>query len=429
MVNHVSVRGALDAVTDYQQAIADGGNPNQVTPAQVGTYTKEEVERKLALVAGSGDLPLSQFGDLGFIPPNISVKYEGAATWSPGIAYNVEADGSRNYLRSGCDGSQYGVYLCKYNVDALGHVAGYSPLANLWQPAYLAASQRPMAVINGIETQVALLVNDTVNNRAYFAVSDRTGTLNPSAHATGLKGIVGTSQWTPSLSCVLAHKGSLYHFHYHQDDTQSAALSIVVDKLQPYTGSAASGSTQLLGWTGKDIHGNQFNNWDAIAVSKNFQFPEAGLGNDSVYYECAVNIVANSAFIQPPSIHATFLSGDTYRLFFVHEQWASLADGNSVRTLISRQVDVNLVTKTFTWQSNSLGPTQGVTDAELKSIDIIGIASYPNFVKYGLPWLGNVRPSFGRCPRTKEVLTQTSSPTYGNTQQQYLGVVPDAMLS
>ncbi|WBF04897.1 hypothetical protein [Erwinia phage vB_Ea277G] len=426
MVKSVSVGETIKSVTDYQQAIDDGANPNEVTTDQVGTYTKDQVDAKLALIAGSGDLPLSQFGDLGFIPPNISVKYEGAATYNPGIAYNVEADGSRNYLRAGCDGSQYGVYLCKYNVNALGNVEGYSPLANIWQPSYLPDTQRPIAVINGLETQVALLVRDSANNRSFFAVSERTGTLDPAAHATGLKGIIG-STWTPSLSCVLAHKGSLYHFHYNLNDTQGVALSIVVDKMETYTGNPASAPTQLLGWTGKDIHGNQFNSWDAIAVSKYYITGVPGLGNDSVYFEWTDNLPATAPMIQPPSIHATFLSGDTYRLFFVHEQWVSLASGASIRVLVSRQVDVNLITRTFTWQANSLGPTQAVGDTNANSIVINGLASYPDSVKYGLSGLGNVRPSFGRCPRTKEVLTQTNSVVYGTSQQQYLGVVPDAV--
>ena len=424
MVKGVSVGESLGAVTDYQQAIADGDNPNGVTPAQVGTYTKEEVDAKLALVAGSGDLPLSQFGDLSFIPPNISVKYEGAATWNPGIAYNVEADGSRNYLRSGCDGSQYGVYLCKYNVDALGAVAGYSPLATIWQPAYIAANDRPLAVINSLDTQVAILGEDGASGNSFFGISERTGTLDPSKHATGLKGgIIGT--WTPSLSCVFMHKGVGYHFHYNLDDTQGVAVAIVVNQLSLFPWNPPA-STKLKGWTGKDVHGNQFNSWDAIAVSKNYSSGAAGLGNDSVYFEWTTDVVAFSQMIQPPSIHATFLSGDTYRLFFVHEQWASLANGTSVRVLVSRQVDVDLVAKTFTWQSNSLGPTQCVGNAGANTIVINGLASYLDSVKYGLSGLGNVRPSFGRCPRTKEVLTQTSSVVYGTTQQQYLGVVPDA---
>jgi hypothetical protein len=104
-----SLRDTIRSILGFRTAITAGGNPTHVTADQLDTYTRD-ADAQLASKPGNGDLPLSQYGDLGFSAPNVSSRYEGATTTYTPMVYQVEQDGSRNYLRNGMDGQTAGVY-------------------------------------------------------------------------------------------------------------------------------------------------------------------------------------------------------------------------------------------------------------------------------------------------------------------------------
>lgn len=125
--------------------IANRNNVHVVTPAQVNTYSKEELDTMLGGRIPSGVLPISRYGALNFLPVGVSGSYEGAIqpTNNLHVAMNIEDDGTLVMLRAGTDGGTLGIYY-SYVLDPLNPAV---PLAirvtsRQYAPAFLVAAGR-----------------------------------------------------------------------------------------------------------------------------------------------------------------------------------------------------------------------------------------------------------------------------------------------
>ena len=424
MVKKVNLAEALSKVLGFKSDVEGKRNPTKVTADQVGTYEKSKVNQLLANYLEPSDLPINQFGDLGFTPPNISAEYEGAMPYGTPIAYSVEDDGNRNYLRSGFDGSKYGAYLCKYFVNALGKVTGYTPLAIPWRPAYLPDGWRVLGVISAPEDELVVVVTNPAREK-FFAISPRNGTLNPAVYTTAKFARV-PSNWSIHNSLVFtASDGTVYHLAGRITNTGDPALNILIHVLD--TSAAQGEATVSGGWNSEDIHGNVYSNQPYVAISKYLSTTE-GLNKGSYYTEYEADVVDNRPFPSQLAVDlmAMWTGVDQLVIVLYHDSWASLADTTAKRVSVSRQLRLNVASKQAQWDENSKGPVRASGNAATKEITFTGVAAYSDYAKYGTGNLSGYRYSLARCPRTKEAIGQSLSPNNGAAVMRYLGVLTDA---
>lgn len=405
MVDFKAIDG-LKQVLGYQDDIANQRNPNAVTAAQLGAYDKATIDAMLALKVGSGMLPFSQFGDLSFIPPNISSRYEGATPTNAAVVFQVEGDGSRNFLRNGTDGQATGVYLCKLVTDANDNLMGYTPMATPWAPACLPAGDVVQSVFASAPGQVSLLCYGTAGGRlnsaaTYSLITNHPDTLNPDMHTDGFFGGLSEAIWDVSTSLYFREGANAYHVKVVNE---SSGPQVRIDQL----GNLSTGTTsaRLTNWNGNDLLGNAGSTWTGLQCAPTLV---GGLGSGNAYCERPVGAGAG-AWQTAPSCNLYNNGDGTWRLFFYHETWVGLGSGQD-RKMIARSADFNLSAKTFTWQANCTGAVKATGNTT--SIIISGQMAYSSEL-LGWPVMGNYNNCMSRCRRSGEVFAFSAQTAYGN---------------
>lgn len=420
-----SLRNAIKAVLGFKDDIAQGKNPTRVTTAQVNTYTRLEVDNQLAGLLGNGDLPLSQYGDLGFSAPNVSSRYEGATTTHCPIVYQVEQDGSRNYLRNGMDGQTAGVYLCKFFVDANMQMTGYSPMATPWRPAWLPADDTIAELIHTAPGYVAVRCIGSFNGKlpagsVYFAISYGNGTLNPELHVnyrvlTGLSQAGMDGRYLPGYSTlVLDNNGTGgYLIRVPTGIDFGGPIQMEILLLTSLTATTLTPATEVVGYTGTDCLGVTQSAANSPVVLASLG---AVVGSGTAYFVRANNDPGFGAFQTQPIFSVLQHSGNMLTLSMQHETWASRSDGASDRRVVTRVIVINLTAKTYTVNTASRGPVNiGNVNGQYL------IQGTPvTYNQTGIPLVGNRQTGWARCNRTGEVLAQSTQPTIGNCALRYI---------
>lgn len=420
-----SLRNAIKSILGFQKGIADGTNPTNVTPGQTGTYSKVEVDTKMAKLLGNGDLPLSQYGDLGFSEPNVSSRYEGATTTYCPIVYQVEQDGSRNYLRNGMDGQVAGVYLCKMQVDANRQMTGYSPMATPWRPAWLPAGDSIAELLHGAPGVVAMRCVGTYNGKlpagsSYFAISWGNATLNPALH-TNFRVLTGLTQaglddhYIKGCSTlVMDNVGTGGYLIRVMLNDMSQPVRMQVLNLTSLTAASLTPATEVLGWTGLDCVGTS---WNTAGLPITLATVGCVQGNTTTAYWVRDAVeVGFGPFQTHPIVTVLSHNANLLNIMIQHETWASRADGAQDRKVITRVVLLNMNTKSFTSNANTRGPvmigTSGsrytITGA-MTSNEETGIATYGNFLT-----------GWSQCQRTGEAISQSTQSSRGTCYLRYM---------
>lgn len=419
-----SLRDTIRKILDFRGALSRGENPNQVTAAQVGTYSKDEVIAKLAKLLGNGDLPLSQYGDLGFSAPNVSSRYEGATTTYSPIVYQVEQDGSRNYLRCGMDGQTAGVYLCKLFVDANGQMTGYSPMATPWRPAWLPAGDTITELLHGEPGKVAVRCRGTYNGKLpadsiYYAVTWANGTLNPDMYTehralTGLTQAGWDNRYVKTGSTLwldMAGPGGFMARFTGYDLSQPTTLEVL--NLTPLSAATLTPATEVLGFTGTDALGT-FQGAANLPVT----LTARGSANngDPAYCQYDNNISGLGLFQTTPVLTILQRPGNSLTFALQHETWAGVATGGSDRKLTTRLLSINPIAKTFSVDvayrgavtASAVGNTVTLAGPCVKTWDT------------GQAALGNYMTGWSRCTRTGEILAQSTRYSIGYCTQRLI---------
>ena len=422
-----SLRNAIKAVLGFKDDIAQGKNPTKVSPAQVGTYSKNELDAKLSQLLGNGDLPLSQYGDLGFSAPNVSSRYEGATTTHCPIAYFVEQDGSRNYLRNGMDGQSEGVYLCKLFVDANKRMTGYSAMATPWRPAWLPAADRIAELLHTAPGYVAMRCVGTYNGKlpagsSYFAISWGNATLNPDLH-TNFRVLTGLQQagWEDrymkgASTLVLDNNGS---GGYLMRFIRGNPVRLEILLLTPLTAGTLTAATEVVGYTGTDCLGVTQN---AAGQPVILATTEDVVGSGTAYFVRDAVEAGFGSWQTQPVLTVISHGGNLITLSMAHETWASRADGVNDRKVTTRQIVINFTMKTFSVSPNTQGPVTISSQPDGKYL-IQGKAT--KLYETGMATIGNYLTGFSQCPRTGEVLVQSTQVGTGTCYQRY---VPSASM-
>ena len=420
-----SLREAIRSVLSFKSASDGKKNPTQVNAQQINAYVRSEIDAKAALLAGNGDFPLSQYGDLSFTIPNISSRYEGATTVSCPIVYQVEQDGSRNYLRNGMDGQTLGVYLCKFVVDANKRMTGYSPLATPWRPAWLPPNDRLMELLHGPDGVVMVRCQGTYNGKLpegsiYYAASYCDGTLNPDLHTrfkvyTGLTQAGWDARYRPGSTTLIPDhvNGNTAFLLRWPGGAMSGPIQIEVTQLTSLSAATLTPATEYKGWTGTDCLGQV-----QSAADQNIILASLGerIGETMAYFQRDVTEPQFGGIHSQPTIPVLSYENGQATVLFVHESTSTRADGIQARRIITRVLYLNFVNKTFSSAPQLNGSVMIGSDGAAYTMT----GPMATVYEFGAPAIGDYLDSWSRCPRTKEILCCAVHPSYGRTFFRYI---------
>lgn len=161
---------------------------HNLTIGQIGGLTKAEIDAKLAGLPSIFDIPISRYGDLGYLPVGVVGSFEGATTndVQRNVYMFLENDGALVYLRNGVNGSKSGVYYAHLKNDT-GPMSDPVKTNRRYQPSFFPVGQTAAYIESG-HSNPSVLVGRLQNVQGelqnYF-VSLTNGTLDDSVHSGG----------------------------------------------------------------------------------------------------------------------------------------------------------------------------------------------------------------------------------------------------
>lgn len=192
--NHDKDYGDPHQITKFHLQLGNLDNFGTATPEQdvAGTAANlfstpegvmrlsEEYALESDAIMRNGVLPLSYFGNGGYIPPTILGSFEGLGTETECAAMCVEADGSLMVLSNHFDGRTRGLYFGK--IEDRSAVRPKHTFTNYrYEPPFLANTELVLnRVVMGSGGKVIMAGVEGTNN---WFVAMTNGTLNPKAHA------------------------------------------------------------------------------------------------------------------------------------------------------------------------------------------------------------------------------------------------------
>lgn len=200
-----------------------------ITAAQLGTLDGSAVANLLANRPVKGNIPVSRYGTLNYLPAGVAGSFEGAST---GInprdcCLFLENDGTLTYLRNGTNGSKLGVYY-GYVLDALGPVLN-QPIKTTrqYRPSYFPVNQSAAYIISSSETAILGRMQDVNGVLGDWFLSLTNGSLDDSVHTGGFitnanvaslsigRGEVLVSQNTVVILTTNSVEGGVLEFFVH----------------------------------------------------------------------------------------------------------------------------------------------------------------------------------------------------------------------
>ena len=159
-------------------------NPHEVTAAQLGTYSKSELNATTlnSDLVPLGSIPLTRFGNLLWMPINFSGSFEGA-TRTETLWFNamtVEDDGTLVLLMNATNGVRESVYFSTFDI-ANAEIVKHNPIATEYRPPFIKSTEW----IGGLYQCMAktAIWGKLYGNSSYDAFVVLTnGSLNPEGH-------------------------------------------------------------------------------------------------------------------------------------------------------------------------------------------------------------------------------------------------------
>lgn len=178
------MRSLIELANSLKTFFARTDNPHQVTAEQINAYDKAYYD---ALVFESAipldHIPLTRFGNLLWLPINISGSFEGATRTEASYfnAINVEDDGTPVILVNSTNGVRESVYFSTLGLSGSGAIVAHTPIATEYRPPFL----RPEESIRNVnassaKTAVWGVLDGNPDFDCWFCITG--GTLNPAMH-------------------------------------------------------------------------------------------------------------------------------------------------------------------------------------------------------------------------------------------------------
>jgi len=245
--------------------IANRSNVHVVTPEQVNTYSKEELDTMLGGRIPSGVLPISRYGSLNFLPVGVSGSYEGAIqpTDNLHLALNIEDDGTLVMLRPGTDGGTRGIYY-SYVLDPLNQAV---PLAiratsRRYMPSFLtSAGWAPIMLFRSTRDVIFGLASKPSGEIAVF-LAMAGGTLDDAAHIGSLVPLAQIpAEWHEggTYNCsrvdMVYHGGRIYFLTPRGNNNTGMSITVYsVAESQVRAGNVSEIRAET-GWEVTDLYG------------------------------------------------------------------------------------------------------------------------------------------------------------------------------
>lgn len=242
-VTHNATAGGNRTVQSVDGALFDAtGNMD------LDGYTSQELREIIDV------LPLSHYGTHNYLPAGVSGDFLGASENASyrRVKNTLEDDGTFVALRSGTNGSVYGLYY-SYIPDLLNKttISGSSVNSNRqYQPGYIPSTHKPVSAFssdNGVVVG-ALIDNSTGALSTNFYTSIMNGTLDDTQHAGFL---IPSNTVLPDggdiVFCMLGTDGYIYYFGII---TASNTYSISVVRVLFNQGAGTFTSERISGFNG-----------------------------------------------------------------------------------------------------------------------------------------------------------------------------------
>jgi hypothetical protein len=178
------MRSLIDLANSLKAFFARTDNPHEVTAAQVDAYDKAYYDNlAIESLIPMDRIPLTRFGNLLWLPINISGSFEGAtrteASWFNAI--NVEDDGTPVMLVNSTNGVRESVYFSYLGLSESKQIISHTPVATEYRPAFLQANET-IRNVNGCSAKTAVWGVLAGNDEFDSWICLTGGTLNPAVH-------------------------------------------------------------------------------------------------------------------------------------------------------------------------------------------------------------------------------------------------------
>lgn len=310
-------------------------NPTGVTAAQLGTYSKEEVNAKLDGLVSSVDMRLSQYGDTSFLPVNVSGSFEGSATGFKAAACFREHDGRVYLLRNGSDGRFDGAYYAEVELGANGAINNCVATSIPYHPPFIPDGWRVTEVCGGYKDQLAgRIQNEEGKYKTFIAYTGYT--MNQSLHT----GIIIEKHGDIDGVRIFEEGGTVFFVHL---DSSDRGVKVVVRKI--YTKDLSSDLMMISPWSGTGLNSKVYSAEDNIRLTDVLVRDKSDTSVNSYSVLLSGNN-ALSSFQTWPQVEIYHLGGSRFRVIFGHETWSSHKNGED-RIFITRQIDMDVSNATY----------------------------------------------------------------------------------
>lgn len=236
-----------------------------LTPSQAGTYSKTNVDQQMAPFPSMTSSPISQYGELGFIPVGATAFFEGA-TFNSNAQYctlNIEDDGTLVYLRNGTNGSRNGVYYM-YSPNAVdGALVAPIRTNKRYQPPFFPAGITAGFVCISGDGVIAGRCQNEMGELGDYFLASTAGTFDDTNHqGCFISPGDATLIWDGNPEVFAANDGGAYivaGLRFLSDKTPYAFRLWHVTKAQLISGGRIT-PTLLTGWTTQSWYGPRSNN-------------------------------------------------------------------------------------------------------------------------------------------------------------------------
>lgn len=181
------VTGAMEAPLDAHAARTD--NPHFDSVTSINGYSRAQIDSIFGALPQLTNVPISRFGELGYLPVGVSGDFQGASTNLESRAYNliIEDDGTLVMLRNGTTGSVQGVYYA-YSKNILGPGTGAGALSPMnrstrrYAPGYFPSGYTARYLARGDGGVLVGRLQDSSGNLGDWFISITGGTFDDTKH-------------------------------------------------------------------------------------------------------------------------------------------------------------------------------------------------------------------------------------------------------
>lgn len=299
----------LTQLTASIRSVVDGhvkktGPVHGETAEQIGIVRMEAFKAQLNKLYPEGVMPVSRYGNSGYLPPGVTGSYESGTTATNyrTAAAIMEDDGTFVYLRNATNGSEKGVYYA-YMKEAVKYPNRDSTKTNRkYRPAWLPAGSSVSVVFAASETAFMGQLQDSAGVSGDYFLVLTNGTMDDTKHTGCIIPASAFASLGNYPAEVFVAGDTVYILGVNFNANGSAAVEVVVNTLSKAAVIAGGSLTpvKMTGITTNSFMGAQYTDRDTI------HFCDRGTDTDASKKPLAVIsgtfTSQNLWFFEPPTV-------------------------------------------------------------------------------------------------------------------------------